>query len=183
MLTSPDLGMVLSMVEPSSVLSNSESLDRLTGTFLLFLLPLQATGVVPRTQAVAAGQLFPSPAPAPVVTVVQPPQPAGGTPTQDNAVPLVTTTGGQLGPVGAAVVSTQGQAGEDDAAQRVKGHSALGTEVSVVAITPTPLHLQATIGAFGTNAQVQAVATAGSEHTPGSSVAGSVQSVEQPEGG
>jgi len=166
MLTSPDLGTVLSMVEPSSVLSNSESLGRLTGTFLLFLLPLQAAGVVPRTQAVLSGQLSPSPRPALAATVVHLPQPVGGVPTQDDTVPVGTS--GQPVPVGAVVVSAQTQAVVGLVQRVPEGQIAVVTaEVSSAAAVLTSLHLQATTGSFITTCQLHAVVTLeGALHVP-----------------
>jgi len=186
MLTSPDLGTVLSMVEPSSVLSNSESLGRLTGTFLLFLLPLQATAVVPRTHFVPVGQLFPVPIPAPAATVVQLAQPesAGSAPTQDNAVPRF---GGQPVPVGAAVVLRQGQVVGGGVQRVAIGQTAVATvEVSTSAPTLTALHLQATGGAFITICQVHAVPTevpVPAVHVPKSVGPVLVQGLVQPVGG
>jgi len=173
MLTSPDLGMVLSMVEPSSVLSNSESLGRLTGTFLLFLLPLQAAGVVPRTQFVPSGQLVRVPVPAVVSAVVQLPQPAGGVRAQDNAV--VGWAVGQLASVGTVVASVQGQVVVGSVQRVPEGQIAVATvEVSAAAAELTALHLQATTGAFITICQVQS-SVLPAVHLPTLSGAGAVQ--------
>ena len=99
---------------------------------------------------------------------------------QVNVVPVGGVT--QLLPVGIFVATVQGQV-TDGAVQRVPlGQIAPGIAGSAVAPTPTALHLQATAGAFGTIAQVHAVAVA-SLHVPTSVALGAVQPVVQPAGG